>query len=103
MFLFYIYIYVYILKKDQTQSVILLMWPKELGRFPVVDLVVRNSNHKAVSLLAVNMPRPQAAIYFSHYVYYFWANKFRVQTSDEFCISWSSKGTYSHVLSDGTR
>lgn len=74
------------------------------GHFPAVDLVVRRNSHKAVSLLNINMPRPQAASYVLHYECYFWASKFKVQTSDEFCISGSSKGMpHSHVLSEDTK
>lgn len=50
------------------------------------------------------MPRPRGASYVLHYVCYFWASKFKVQISDEFCISGSSKGMpHSHVLSDVTK
>lgn len=50
------------------------------------------------------MPRLQAANYVLHYVCYFWAKKFRVQTSDKSCISGSSKGmSHFPVLSDVTK
>lgn len=74
------------------------------GPFLAIDLVVSSSSHKAVSILNVNIPRPRAANYVLHYVCYFWAKKFKVQTSDELCISGSSKGMpHSPILSDVTK
>lgn len=71
------------------------------GHFPAVDRVVISSSHKGVHLLNDNMPRPWSASYVLHYVCYFWTRKFKVQSSDEFCISGSSKGIpHPHVLSD---
>jgi len=60
------YIINWLFKRHQAESVELLMGHKELSRSPAVGLVVRRSNHKAVSLLPVNMPKPQAVIYVLH-------------------------------------